>query len=240
MATENYVYYGNVRKGDGTTRFKFKSSEDDTVYEVPMGSVVALNAQDLERLNDRYLLIPEGEAPGVTPSIKTLQYLDEGTIPVGYILKRTSRGFEFELDTGGEGGGGGHVIQEGGSSRTQRTNLNFTGAGVDVSDDAANDATVIDIPGGGGGGGVPDDNSVTAAKIHTSLKGGAAAGTEALRALGTTATTAAAGNHSHAISGVTGLQAALDDRPPTIFTNPGDPAPDPGAYPEGTIWIEVV
>jgi hypothetical protein len=42
----------------------------------------------------------------------------------------------------------------------------------------------------------PKDNSVTATKVHTSLKpsGEAAAGTEALRAIGATASTAAAGN----------------------------------------------
>jgi hypothetical protein len=211
MATNPYVYVGNVRKGDGTTGFTFKSSEDDTVYFVQRGQQVELNDADLARLDDRYVFAPAGEEPGSPPVIRPLEYIDEGTIPPGYVLKKTVRGFEFELDSGGEGGGG-HVIQDEGTNRTQRSNLNFVGAGVTVTDDAANDATKVTIDGGGGGGGVPDDNSVTAAKIHTSLKGGAAAGTEALRALGSTATTAAAGNHSHAISGVTGLQAALDGK----------------------------
>jgi hypothetical protein len=45
----------------------------------------------------------------------------------------------------------------------------------------------------------PTDGSVTAAKVSGTLKpsGSAAAGDEALRALGTTASTAAAGNHNH-------------------------------------------
>ena len=50
-----------------------------------------------------------------------------------------------------EAGGGssaGHTIQDEGSSLTARTNLNFTGAGVTVSDDAANDQTDVTIPGG--------------------------------------------------------------------------------------------
>ena len=50
------------------------------------------------------------------------------------------------------GTGGGHVIQDEGSDLTQRTNLNFTGAGVSVSDDPGNDATVVNIPNSGGGG----------------------------------------------------------------------------------------
>lgn len=48
------------------------------------------------------------------------------------------------------GGGGGHTIQDEGTPLTQRTNLNFVGAGVTVTDDSGNDATVITIPGGSG------------------------------------------------------------------------------------------
>lgn len=39
--------------------------------------------------------------------------------------------------------GGGHTIQDDGVSLTQRTNLNFIGAGV--SDDSVNDATKVNI-----------------------------------------------------------------------------------------------
>jgi hypothetical protein len=72
----------------------------------------------------------------------------------------------------------------------------------------------------------PTDGSVTAAKVAAALKpsGTATADTESLRALGTTASTACAGNdarlsdartpttHSHTISDTTGLQAALDGK----------------------------
>lgn len=46
------------------------------------------------------------------------------------------------------GTGGGHTIQDEGSPLTQRTNLNFEGAGVTVTDDAGNDATVVTISSG--------------------------------------------------------------------------------------------
>lgn len=46
---------------------------------------------------------------------------------------------------GSGSGGGGHTIQDEGVSRTQRTNLNFVGANVSVTDDAGNDATVVTI-----------------------------------------------------------------------------------------------
>lgn len=50
------------------------------------------------------------------------------------------------------GSGSGHTIEDEGTPLTQRTNLNFVGAGVTVTDDAGNDATVVTISGGGGGG----------------------------------------------------------------------------------------
>lgn len=53
--------------------------------------------------------------------------------------------------TGGGGAGGGHTIQDEGTPLAQRTNLNFVGDGVTVTDDAGNNATVVTIPGGGGG-----------------------------------------------------------------------------------------
>lgn len=46
-------------------------------------------------------------------------------------------------------GGGGHTIEDEGISLTQRTALNFVGAGVTVTDDAGNDATVVTINAGG-------------------------------------------------------------------------------------------
>lgn len=46
-------------------------------------------------------------------------------------------------------GSGGHVIQDDGTPMTARSNLNFTGAGVTVTDDSGNDATIVTIAGGG-------------------------------------------------------------------------------------------
>lgn len=50
----------------------------------------------------------------------------------------------------GEPSASGHTIQEEGTSVTTRGNLNFVGAGVAVTDDAANDRTLVTIPGGAG------------------------------------------------------------------------------------------
>lgn len=63
------------------------------------------------------------------------------------VLKWNSTTNMWENGTGG--GGGGHTIQDEGVDLTQRTNLNFVGSGVTVTDDAGNDATVVTIGGGG-------------------------------------------------------------------------------------------
>lgn len=49
--------------------------------------------------------------------------------------------------------GGGHVIQDETTPMTARANLNFTGAGVTVTDNAGTGATDVTIPGDGGSGG---------------------------------------------------------------------------------------
>jgi hypothetical protein len=49
-------------------------------------------------------------------------------------------------------GSGGHTIQDEGTPLTQRTNLNFVGAGVTVTDDSGNDATIVTISTSAGAG----------------------------------------------------------------------------------------
>ena len=54
-----------------------------------------------------------------------------------------SGGWTFE-----DPGGGGHTIEDETVAQTQRSKLNFAGAGVTVTDDSGNDRTVVTIPGG--------------------------------------------------------------------------------------------
>lgn len=51
------------------------------------------------------------------------------------------------------GGSGGHTIQDEGTALAARGSLDFVGAGVTATDDAANNRTVVTIPGGGGSAG---------------------------------------------------------------------------------------
>lgn len=92
-----------------------------------------------------YLVI-NGATYSSTGGAITWSYL-AGTItlssPVG------TGGSIFGLGAGGSSGTGGHTIEDEGTPLTARTNLNFVGAGVVVTDDSGNDATVVTINGGG-------------------------------------------------------------------------------------------
>lgn len=66
-------------------------------------------------------------------------------------------------------GGSGHAIQDEGTPLTARANLNFVGAGVTATDDLANNATVVTIPGNAltvkEEDGTPSVSSVTEIKV---------------------------------------------------------------------------
>lgn len=55
-----------------------------------------------------------------------------------------------EYDLAALGGGSKHVVQDEGTDQTARTNLNFEGSAVTVTDDPGNDATKVTITGGSG------------------------------------------------------------------------------------------
>lgn len=59
-------------------------------------------------------------------------------------------------------GGGGHIIQDEGTSLTVRAKLNFKGAGVTAADNAGTGATDVTVAGGGGSGTVTDVSVVSA------------------------------------------------------------------------------
>lgn len=58
---------------------------------------------------------------------------------------------EYPIINATGGGGSGHTIEDEGTPLTTRTKLNFVGAGVTVTDDSGDDATVVTISGGGSG-----------------------------------------------------------------------------------------
>ena len=84
----------------------------------------------------------------------TSKYMKDG---IGLVVRQIRAGTNITIDdtnqeypivssTGGSGSG--HTIEDEGTPLTARTKLNFVGAGVTVTDDAGDDATVVTINGG--------------------------------------------------------------------------------------------
>jgi len=69
------------------------------------------------------------------------------------------------------GHGNAHVIEDEGVPLAQRTKLNFVGAGVTVTDDLGDDATVVTILAGGGGHVIEDEGTPVAQRANLNFKG---------------------------------------------------------------------
>jgi hypothetical protein len=94
--------------------------------------------------------------------------IDDTTLADGQALVYNGTSEKWENGQGGGGGTGGHtIIDENGNSMTARAGLQFVGA--NVSDDATNDKTIVDLASAGGIDGVfvDTDNVI----IDTSYQG---------------------------------------------------------------------
>jgi hypothetical protein len=74
--------------------------------------------------------------------------------------------------------GDGHVIEDEGTPLTARTKLNFVGAGVTVTDDSGDDASVVTIPGGGTGHVIEDEGTPLTARSKLNFVGAGVAVTD--------------------------------------------------------------
>jgi hypothetical protein len=85
---------------------------------------------------------PQGPAGPTGPGVATGGTVDQ------LLAKNSGANYDTKWVNAPSGGGsGGHTIQDEGSALTARTGLNFIGAGVTASDDAANNRTLVVIPG---------------------------------------------------------------------------------------------
>lgn len=167
-----------------------------------------------------YLLIADQGTPGTGSQVGPLRLVVGPPGPtsvsadVGNVAEIGTDGLIFVSPTAGSA----HVIKDEGVALTNRAALNFAGAGVTVTDDAGNGATLVTIPSGG-------------ATTLDALTDVATAGQSAGKALVTDGTNWAPSAaavvltndarmtdartptaHAHTIADTTGLQAALDGK----------------------------
>jgi len=109
---------------------------------------VALN----HNLNTVNILVHCYNASDVAIEYNSLTINSATAATVTFAIAQTGRCVANGFGSGGSGGGGGggHTIQDEGSGLTQRTGLNFTGAGITCSDDSGNDRTNCNVPSGSG------------------------------------------------------------------------------------------
>jgi hypothetical protein len=114
-----------------------------------------IDIEELATTTAEYIKTLEGEIPmsavkDLEDTIATLQNRTQMLLQIASQRTTTSTST-----------GGGHIIEDEGTPLTQRTNLNFTGAGVSVADTGGK--TVVTIAGGSGSGITRTINSVSTA-----------------------------------------------------------------------------
>jgi hypothetical protein len=129
----------------------------DTPEEVTRKVNVSETKIDAKQVQGLIHVMHEVDRIGTYPvggGAKTVRYLDDGTeisahvteLNFGTNLTGTYAG-NGRVTINATGGSGGHTIQDEGVSLTARTNLNFVGVGVTVTDGGAGpDSTIVTIP----------------------------------------------------------------------------------------------
>jgi hypothetical protein len=116
------------------------------------GSIIATNIGATSRVQATGAIVTAGTSTSAVVSVTAtggnyyLPYRDGST---GQVITLQTDGTSV-WQSPSTSSGGGHTIQDEGVSLTQRTKLNFVGAGVTVTDGGAGtDDTIVTIPGGG-------------------------------------------------------------------------------------------
>lgn len=154
--------YRRTSAGTETELFNVTSAAFDDISAALVAFSSSQSAHTVD-VTDRLVLKLYCQTTNATDITVTVYYLgaaNQSRIDLPFLVPVISGGDMtaalYDPDGDGQvaGGstGGGHIIQEEGASLTQRSKLNFVGAGVTATDDGANDATVVTVPGGSPGG----------------------------------------------------------------------------------------
>lgn len=122
------------------------------IYAIPEGTSVEANPTGTAT-DDLTKIEIDGTIYGIpdtdTNELADMQDVNLSSVTNGQVLKYNSTTSKWENanESGGGGGGGGHTIEDPtGTSMAARSNLQFTGDVVSVTDDITNDRTVVELP----------------------------------------------------------------------------------------------
>lgn len=152
--------YKRTYAGGETELFDFTTGEIESSTDSPGLFDVSYSSSDIDiDPTDRLILKLYGKTDYATAITVNLHYqgaVNQSRIFLPVMLPRFTGGdmasalydpnLDGYADQSSDAGGGGHVIQDEGTSLTARSNLNFA-YGFTVTDDGANDATKVDVTG---------------------------------------------------------------------------------------------
>lgn len=126
-------------------------ADEDSIVKNVLSQIPQASELKPKDLADKLNTLMEAVDAGVIKGLPKIQDI-VNAIKKGKLLElRDIKGARLDMnDQRWHGGGSGHIIQDEGTSLTQEPKLNFVGAGVTVTNDSVNQATVVTIPGGGG------------------------------------------------------------------------------------------
>lgn len=162
-------------EGSAGQYLKVNPTADGWLYDSPLGLPLGLTGATAPT---RYV----GGTTSGHPTSGTFAVGDFVVTADGHIWVCTAAGTPGTwTDVNGSGGSGGYAtVQDEGSALTARSVIDFTGAGVTASDDAANSRTVVNIPGGTSTGYsvVEDEGTALTARTAIDFQGAGVSATD--------------------------------------------------------------
>jgi hypothetical protein len=153
MAPNNLWTYAKIQQASASKLLGNPTGAQANVSEIGLGTGLEFNSTNLRikqsDLDALYVSLSGNENVGGVKTFTSAPIIPDEAYGAGWdgsLEPPTKNAVYDKIETIG---GGGHTIQDEGTPLTQRTNLNFVGASVSVTDDAGNDATVVTISAAG-------------------------------------------------------------------------------------------